>query len=152
MKKIKLSIIGSRGYPYVYSGYETFVKELSERIKDEFAIMTFNGRERSSLKLKDWIIEAQDRGIGEIMITSIDKEGTMNGFDLNLLEYIIPFLKVPIICSGGISSSEHANECFKNGADAVAIAKAFHFSYINPITLRNELSKMGITLRNIKNL
>ena len=120
-----------------------------KRIKDEFAIMTFNGRERSSLKLKDWIIEAQDRGIGEIMITSIDKEGTMNGFDLNLLEYIIPFLKVPIICSGGISSSEHANECFKHGADAVAIAKAFHFSHINPITLRNELSKMDITLRNI---
>lgn len=120
-----------------------------KRIKNNFIIMIYNGRERTSLNLKDWINEAQDRGIGEIMLTSIDQEGTMEGFDLKLLKYIMPLVKVPIVCSGGISNSEDAFDCLENGAQAVAIAKAFHDSYLNPIKLREELHLKGIQLRNI---
>lgn len=118
-----------------------------KRIKGEPFVMSFNGRERTNLNMKNWIIEAQDRGIGELMVTSIDQEGTMEGFDLELLEYLLGFIKVPIICSGGIASSEDAKNCFNAGAHAVAIASAFHFSKITPVKLKEDLKLQGFSLR-----
>lgn len=118
-----------------------------KRDNDDFLVMTHNGREDSKKNLREWLIEAQDRGIGEILLTSIDKEGTMGGFDLDLLEYVIPFCKVPIICSGGIASQNNIKDCYSLGAQGVAIASAFHYGNLDPNDLRNNLLESKIDVR-----
>ena len=110
--------------------------------------MTHNGREKSDKKVLNWIKEAENLGVGEFLLTSIDKDGTMNGFDLELLSLIDNLVKVPIICSGGISNAEDALQCFKRGASAVAVGKAFHYKKINPSKLKLDLLNLCIDIRN----
>ncbi|MBI96454.1 imidazole glycerol phosphate synthase subunit HisF [bacterium] len=117
-------------------------------ISNNYTLMTHNGREKSDLNLLDWIKIAQESGVGEILITSIDSEGTMKGFDLNLLDLLHSNIDVPYICSGGISNSLDSSKCFNNGAQAVAIARAFHYNFINPSNLKKELLNSNINLRN----
>ncbi len=112
-----------------------------------FQVMTHNGRENSNRNLHDWIVEAQDAGIGEIMLTSIDKDGTMDGFDLNLLEYVHSFCEVPIICSGGITTSKDAKDCFEIGAQAVAIGSGLHYGKVKINNLKHQLSDSNINIR-----
>ena len=123
---------------------------LSLQIKrnlNSFQVMTHNGRENSNRNLPDWIHEAQDAGIGEIMLTSIDKDGTMNGFDLGLLEFVISLSEVPIICSGGILTSKDVRDCFELGAQAVAIGSGFHYQKIDIKSLKNQLFNSNADIR-----
>ena len=120
-----------------------------KRIDNNFKVMTFNGREISEKNIDNWIKEVEDRGAGEIMITSIDQEGTLNGFDIELQKYILEKSKLPIICSGGIGSLEHIKDTFNNGAEAVAIASALHYEKISLKNIRSELLSTGIKVRRI---
>ena len=120
-----------------------------KRIDNNFKVMTFNGREISEKNIDNWIKEIEDRGAGEIMITSIDQEGTLNGFDIELQKYILEKSKLPIICSGGIGSLEHIKDTFNNGAEAVAIASALHYEKISLKNIRSELLSTGIKVRRI---
>ena len=121
-----------------------------KRIDNDFKVMTFNGREISDKNINSWIMEVEDRGAGEIMITSIDQEGTMNGFDIELQKYILEKSNLPIICSGGIGSIEHIKETFNNGAEGVAIASALHYEKISLKNIRSELLTTGIKVRSIE--
>ena len=120
-----------------------------KRIDNNFKVMTFNGREISEKNIDNWIKEVEDRGAGEIMITSIDQEGTLNGFDIELQKYILEKSKLPIICSGGIGTLEHIKDTFNNGAEAVAIASALHYEKISLKNIRSELLSTGIKVRRI---
>ncbi len=121
-----------------------------KRIDNKFNLMTLNGREPSEKNMKDWILEVEDRGAGEIMITSIDKEGTMSGFDIELLNYIKVISNLPLICSGGIGSLEDVKNVFHHGSQAVALASALHYKKLPLKELRSNLIETGIKVRSVE--
>jgi cyclase len=88
----------------------------------------FCGREKTNLDVKDWILSAQNKGCGEILLTSIDKEGTETGFDIELLEHVKKIIKKPIIFSGGCGSLgdiSNLKKKFKNVS--IALASVLHY-------------------------
>ena len=120
-----------------------------KRIKNLFNVMTFNGREISDKNITSWVKEIEERGAGEIMITSIDQEGTLNGFDIELLRFIKEISNLPIICSGGIGSLNDIKDVFRNGSQAVAIASALHYEKISLREIRGELLASNHKVRRI---
>lgn len=110
---------------------------------------TENGRERTGKNVNDWIREAIDLGIGEILITSIDKEGTGTGCDLELLKTISSYSKIPIIASGGIGKPDDFIKAITiGGADAVAIAHMLHYKNYKVQDIRDLVIAKGFKLRN----
>ncbi len=107
------------------------------------------GRERTSINAIEWSKRVVDSGAGEILLTSIDREGTGEGFDLELVDTIASSVTVPVIASGGAGKKEHIEEVVNIGnADAVCAASIFHYNYFNMIdkeklvNFKNEL-RMG---------
>ena len=95
-------------------------------------VYKYSGRERSGIKLVDWIQKIQDMGCGEIMLTSIDREGTGSGFELDLIKKVSDIVSIPIIAHGGASSPKHIIESIKyGGADAVSVSSMLHYSKNN---------------------
>ena len=87
-----------------------------------------SGREKSGLDVLDWIRKAEDLGAGEILLTSVDKDGARKGFDLDLAEKTSNITKIPIIFSGGLGNTSHLKKLFERAdPDAIAIASAFHY-------------------------
>ncbi|MDO8454845.1 MAG: HisA/HisF-related TIM barrel protein [Sulfurimonas sp.] len=91
----------------------------------------------------------QEYGAGEILLTSIDKEGSTQGYDIDLIKLFKNELEIPIILNGGMGKPEHAVEAIQNGADAVAAAYIFHFSQYTPNDIKKELNENGISIRKI---
>ena len=89
-----------------------------------------NGKEKTNLNLRDWILKVQDLGAGEILINSIDKDGLAEGADIQLIDEVCSLSKIPIIYSGGIKDPEEAKAIFKNtNVDAISISTLFHYNY-----------------------
>ncbi len=91
--------------------------------------------------------EYEAQGAGEILLTSVDKEGTTQGYDLELLNLFTNTLHIPIIINGGMGKLEHGVEALQNGADALAAAYIFHFSQYTPNDIKNELFKNNFPVR-----
>lgn len=89
----------------------------------------------------------QEYGAGEILLTSVDYEGSQNGYDIELIKMFQNRLKIPIILNGGMSKPEDGVDAIKNGADAIAAAYIFHFSRYTPDDIKKELSNAGIEVR-----
>jgi cyclase len=89
----------------------------------------------------------QEYGAGEILLTSVDREGSTNGYDIKLIKQFQNELEIPIILNGGMGKPEHAAEAIKNGADAIAAAYIFHFSQYTPNNIKEEMSKNNIFVR-----
>lgn len=89
----------------------------------------------------------QAYGAGEILLTSIDNEGSMSGYDIELIKLFKDTLEIPIILNGGMGEPKHAVEAIQNGADAVAAAYIFHFSQYTPNDIKHELIHNNITTR-----
>lgn len=91
--------------------------------------MTDNGREHTGLDAVQWAQEAVSLGAGEILLTSIDREGTQKGFDVELIAAIAKTVPVPVIASGGMGTLQHATEVVQRGAaDAIAVAHMLHYN------------------------
>lgn len=106
------------------------------------------GRLITDLETEDWIKQAEDLGAGEILLTSMDHDGTKQGFDCNLLQTISQLINIPVIASGGAGKIEHFTEVFTNtGVDAALAASVFHFGEIPIPFLKNELKKHNIPVR-----
>ncbi len=91
-----------------------------------FVVTTHGGRERTSIDAVEWAREAIDRGAGELLVNSIDADGTKNGFDLELIRAIDAVSTVPVIASGGAGALEHFAPAVAAGADALLAASVFH--------------------------
>jgi len=89
----------------------------------------------------------QEYGAGEILLTSVDHEGSTNGYDINLIKLFKDELKIPVILNGGMGEPIHAVEAIQNGADAIAAAYIFHFSQYTPKDIRNKLAEYNISVR-----
>ncbi|RZL69838.1 MAG: imidazole glycerol phosphate synthase subunit HisF [Pedobacter sp.] len=106
------------------------------------------GRLITAIETEDWIKKAEDLGAGEILLTSMDHDGTKAGFDCNLLSKINKTINIPIIASGGAGKTEHFTEVFqKAGVDAALAASVFHYGEILIPDLKQELRRNGIPVR-----
>ena len=86
------------------------------------------GREKTGINVTDWLEEVQNMGCGEILLTSVDHEGTLKGFDLELISTIKDIIRVPLIISGGFGKIDHLREASKLTKNiSFAIASAFHY-------------------------
>lgn len=109
-------------------GSQCMVLSVEAKRKSEgWEVYTDCGREASGLDVLDWVSQALELGAGEILLTSIDQEGTRKGFDLELLTSVNELSNVPIIISGGYGNSQHFAQAYECGADAVAVADALHY-------------------------
>ncbi|ALE91920.1 imidazole glycerol phosphate synthase subunit HisH [Arthrobacter alpinus] len=98
-----------------------------------FEVTTHGGRKGTGMDAIEWAKEAADRGIGEILLNSIDADGTKEGFDLELIRLVRAAVHVPIIASGGAGAPEHFPPAVAAGANAVLAASIFHFGPDNAI-------------------
>ncbi len=96
----------------------------------------------------DWAKELVDRGAGEILLTSIDRDGTMQGYDLELIERVAESINVPLIASGGAGNYQHMIDVIQQaGASAVAAASIFHFTEQTPAGAKQAMKSAGIPIR-----
>lgn len=120
----------------------------TKRIEDKNRVFLNGGRLQTELETMAWISEAEERGAGEILLTSMDHDGTRNGFDCSLLAEINRTISIPLIASGGAGHAEHFTEVFKEtNADAALAASVFHYGDILIPDLKAELQKNNIDVR-----
>ena len=106
--------------------------EAIKQSDNSYLAYTDNGREHTGIDAISWAKEAEERGAGEILLTSIDQEGTGNGFDLELTMKVSDCVTIPVIAHGGAANDTHISESIKDsGADAVAIASMLHYAALN---------------------
>lgn len=111
-----------------------------------------NGRERTGRDVEEWAIQACELGAGEILLTSVDQEGTRKGFDIELTRRVSQSVPIPVIASGGLGSVDHFQDVIRQGqADAVAIADAFHFNRLTPREIRDGALEANISVRHLGN-
>ncbi len=113
-----------------------------------FEVFTHGGREGTGLSLLEWAYEAVEKGAGEILLTSMDRDGTKDGFDIEMLKAVGKKISVPLIASGGAGSSKDmVNGALLGDADALLAASIFHFGELTVSDVRKELLKAGLTVR-----
>ncbi len=106
------------------------------------------GRTETGREVLDWAMEAEGFGCGEILLTSMDRDGTKDGYDISLLKLITSNVKIPVIASGGAGGAEHLVEAIlRGGADAVLAASIFHFREESIIEVKKNMKEMGIPVR-----
>ena len=121
----------------------------ARKIENQWMVHTHGGRNPTSRKLFSWAKECQERGAGEILFTSMDHDGTKNGYANDPLQKLHSLLNIPLIASGGAGSMQHFAEAFLIGhADGALAAGIFHFNEIKISTLKHYLSSQGIAIRN----
>ena len=111
-------------------------------------VYTDSGREKTGIDVVDWAKEGVEQGAGEILLTSIDYEGTRKGFDIDLIKKITDAVNIPVIASGGMGSEEHIRFAIEEGgADAIAMADILHYERSTINLIREEANKAGIGVR-----
>jgi len=129
-------------------GSSTIVVAVDVKFVDgDYYVFTHGGRKNSGKLALPWIKEVRDRGAGEILLTSMDSDGTKSGFDLRITEEASKLVDIPIIASGGAGKEEHIKEAFEVGADATLAASIFHFREIEIQHLKKYLHSNGIPVR-----
>ncbi len=113
----------------------------------KWEIFTHGGREPTGIDAVKWAQHMADYGAGEILLTSMDKDGTRSGFDLELLRLVSSCVRVPVIASGGVGTLEHLIEGVKAGASAVLAASIFHFGDYTVAEAKAAMHKAGVPVR-----
>ena len=115
---------------------------------DEWYVYLHGGRTKTNRLVKDWANQAVSLGVGEILLTSMNHDGTKQGFALDITSQLAMALPVPIIASGGGGTEQHFYDVFTEGkADAALAASIFHYKEMSIPHLKNALSQKGITMR-----
>lgn len=112
-----------------------------------YEVTTHGGRTSTGLDLLAWVAEAQERGVGEILLNSIDADGTKAGFDLPMIRAVRSVVTVPLIASGGAGAAEHFPPAIEAGADAVLAASIFHFGEVSIGEVKDAIRAAGYEVR-----
>jgi len=120
----------------------------AKRAGEQWKVYISGGSIETDKNAISWIQEVEQRGAGEVLLTSMDRDGTKSGFDLQLLQQVNEVVNIPVIASGGAGNARHCIEAVTNGkADAVLAASIFHFQEIEIRELKKSMEKKGITIR-----
>jgi cyclase len=115
---------------------------------DDFAVFARSGQAASGRRAVEWAREAESRGAGEILLTSIDRDGTKRGFDCALTAAVSSAVSIPVIASGGAGAADHFVEVFTAGrADAALAASIFHFAETSVAAIKQRLRDAGVPVR-----
>jgi len=112
-----------------------------------FVVTTHGGRQSAGRDALDWAREACDRGAGEILLNSIDADGTKAGFDVEMITALRSRVDVPLVASGGAGMASHAVAAYHAGADAVLAASIFHHDKVSVAEVKAELRNAGAVVR-----
>ena len=119
-----------------------------ENKKGSWEVVTFGGRNRTGIDVIDWVRHVEKIGAGEILLTSMDRDGTKNGFDNDLNSIVTSSLFIPVIASGGAGNVNHLIDGIRmGGVDAVLAASIFHFSEYSITEVKEEMRMAGIEVR-----
>lgn len=133
-----------------YFGSQCIVVAIdAKKIDNEYFVHINAGKKNTGVKLKDWAKEVQRRGAGEILLTSMDFDGTQKGFDIDMNRLVSETVHIPVIASGGAGAdSRHFRDVFeRTNVDAALAASIFHFDTLPVKTLKKELEDYGILTR-----
>ena len=119
----------------------------SERMSSGFVVTTHGGRRESDLDALDWCREVVERGAGELLVNSMDADGTLAGFDLELTGLVRDLVSVPVIASGGAGSLDHFAPAIAAGADAVLAASVFHDGTFTVGEVKRAIAAAGYEVR-----
>ncbi len=140
----------------------SFVSEAASRFGDQCIVVGIDyrhvpgegprvvsrcGRQQTTLDPVQWALRMQDAHAGEIMLCSIDRDGTMSGYDLELISEVAARLEIPLIASSGAGTLQHCRQALDAGASAITISSMFLFSDHSPIKVRSYLSTNGVSVR-----
>ena len=117
------------------------------RADESFEVVTQSGKRRTGIDAAVWAGQAAQRGAGEILLTSWDRDGTLEGYHLGLITQIAGEVDVPIIASGGARSAEHMAEAVAAGATGLLAASIFHYRQWTAGRLKDQLATMGVEVR-----
>jgi imidazole glycerol-phosphate synthase subunit HisF len=112
-------------------------------------VFVAGGRTATGLDAVEWAAEGVERGAGEILLTSMDRDGTEDGYDLPLLSAVSSAVRVPVIASGGAGTLEHLVEALKAGADAALAASIFHYGVFSIAEAKEHLAAAGVPVRRV---
>ena len=120
----------------------------AKKHNDDWFVYSHGGTKKTDLLALSWIEKAQELGAGEILLTSMDKDGTKSGFDNELLGKVSEFIKIPVIASGGVGALDHFYDgVVKGKADALLAASVFHFNEISIKEVKEYLKDKNISIR-----
>jgi cyclase len=112
-----------------------------------FEVTTHGGRRGTGIDAVEWAARGQELGVGEILLNSMDADGTKAGFDLELIKLVRAVVNVPLIASGGAGAVEHFPPAVEAGADAVLAASVFHFGQLHIGEVKDALRQAGVEVR-----
>ena len=116
--------------------------------ENSWEVVTYGGRNRTGIDVLEWTEQVAEYGAGEILLTSMDRDGTKEGFDNNLVSKVSSGIPIPVIASGGVGNLDHLIDGVKiGGAEAVLAASIFHFSEFSIKEAKEAMKASGITVR-----
>jgi cyclase len=118
-----------------------------KNLNGTYKVFVKSGKEETNLEGIEWCKRVVELGSGEILLTSMDKDGTKSGYDTELLAILNEFISVPVIASGGAGTMEHFCDAFNAGADACLAASLFHYQQLEIIDLKKYLMQKGVPVR-----
>ena len=134
-------------------GNQVLVLSLDARRADwapsGFEVTTHGGRRPAGRDAIEWAKEAVERGVGEVLLNSMDADGTTDGFDIGMIRAVRAVVDVPLIASGGAGTAAHFVEAARAGADAVLAASVFHYGRLTIVEVKQELARAGFEVRGV---
>ncbi len=120
----------------------------AKRIRDSWSCFIKGGREDTHRDVLEWAVSATESGIGEILLNSIDRDGTQAGYDLELIKKVSDLVNVPVIASGGAGTLDQISDAVhRGGADAVLLASLLHYKVFTIADIKKHLFEKGVIVR-----
>ena len=119
----------------------------AKRVQDGWEVYVAGGRTPTGIDALSWACEGVSRGAGEILLTSMDRDGTKDGYDTDLVRTISDAVEVPVIASGGAGEPQDLVDGFQAGADAVLLASIVHYGQYSVAELKRHLAEAGVSVR-----
>lgn len=151
--KISINTAAVLNPQLIYDGSKKFGNQCivvaidAKKDGNSWTVYTHGGRTKTELDVIQWAQKCVQLGAGEILLTSMDKDGTKDGYDLELMEQVTKVVDVPVIASGGAGKKEHFVDVCKKGASAVLAASLFHFKQLEISDLKQYMKQSGIEVR-----
>lgn len=130
-----------------FGSQATVVAIDAKRVGDQWRVFIMGGREDTGLDVVDYAVDVVKHGAGEILLTSMDRDGAKTGYDLDLLRQVTGAVGVPVIASGGAGNAQHMVDAVRAGADAVLAASIFHFGEVSVGGVKSAMATEGIPVR-----